>query len=352
MEIRSSQICGLAEDDPGPVAVPGIFTGTLAVLLLAVLYAFSAPDNHPMRSFYHPPDGYGAASAQAAAFAEESAPQTLLAYSRDQALAINESLPFSPEPNPAARPFKLMSNDIIDHARAQTCLTMAVYYEAAGQGAEGEAAVAQVVLNRLRHPSFPKTVCGVVFQGSSLATGCQFTFTCDGSLSRIPNPVGWKEASLVAERALNGHVEALVGDATHYHTVWVVPSWQSTVEKVVQIGAHVFFRWSGPAGDARAFNGVYAGAEPPLPTVGGKGTPDSQLDTAVVTQAGYKATLAASQAESGTARVVSFNRPIEPTELAPIHQPPVLQSANAAALAKAPTAPGATVNRLAMPSKW
>jgi spore germination cell wall hydrolase CwlJ-like protein len=190
------------------------------------------------------------------------APQTFEQLAPERALAINASVPFSSLPNPAASPFKIGGANAADHARALTCLTMAVYYEAASQSDEGQAAVAQVVLNRLRNPLFPKTVCGVVFQGSTLPTGCQFTFTCDGSLNRRPSASGWKRAGQIAERALGGYVQKDVGEATHYHTMWVVPYWQATVVKVAQIGAHIFYRWPGDLGRPGAFRAEYAGAEP------------------------------------------------------------------------------------------
>ena len=81
-----------------------------------------------------------------------------------QAQAINASIPFSSLPGPAARPFKIAPSDVANRTPALDCLTAAVYYEAASESDEGQAAVAQVVLNRVRHPLFPKTVCGVVFQ--------------------------------------------------------------------------------------------------------------------------------------------------------------------------------------------
>ena len=74
---------------------------------------------------------------------------------------------------------------------------------------------------------------------------------------------------MIARLALNGYVEPLVGQATHYHTVWVVPYWQSTVEKVAQVGAHIFYRWNGAAGSARAMTAAYAGGEPLPPDVQG-----------------------------------------------------------------------------------
>jgi spore germination cell wall hydrolase CwlJ-like protein len=195
------------------------------------------------------------------------APQTFEPLTPDQAVLINERTPISYAPNPPARPFYLESASATDRARALTCLSMAVYYEAANQGRDGQAAVAQVVLNRLRNPVFPKTICGVVFEGSQLPTGCQFTFTCDGALARRPDPAVWRQSMDVAEHALDGSVQKAVGMATHFHTIWVVPYWSSSVLKVRQIGAHIFYRFDGGLGTPGAFNGLYAGGETRPPTL-------------------------------------------------------------------------------------
>jgi hypothetical protein len=112
----------------------------------------------------------------------------------------------------------------------------------------------------MRHPAFPKTVCGVVYQGSS-RPGCQFSFTCDGSLRRPPQAAAWNAARRIAEEALAGHVEAEVGEATHYHANYVAPYWAPKLAKLTQIGAHIFYRWPGVWGRRGAFNGQYAGGE-------------------------------------------------------------------------------------------
>jgi len=164
-------------------------------------------------------------------------------------------------PGPVARAF-LSSGSWLDRARAEQCLTMAIYYEAATEPDDGQRAVAQVVLNRVAHPSFPKTVCGVVFQGSERSTGCQFTFACDGSLIRKPVPYWWARAHRVAEEALAGAVYAPVGLATHYHTLDVHPAWDNAMQRVITIGAHEFFRLPGPAGERAAFHVAYLGGEP------------------------------------------------------------------------------------------
>ncbi|MFW2831723.1 cell wall hydrolase [Sphingomonas sp. ID0503] len=184
-----------------------------------------------------------------------------VAVAPDQARLINASVPFSTRPNPAARAYRFAGSDQ-DKARATDCLAAAAYYEAVGEGVAGMRAVAQVVLNRLRHPAFPKTVCGVVFEGAERVTGCQFTFTCDGSLARAPSAAGWKKAEEVARDALKGKVDKGVGWSTHYHTNWVVPSWAGSLDKTAGVGTHLFYRWLGWWGTAGAFRGGYAGNEP------------------------------------------------------------------------------------------
>ncbi|HYF22756.1 MAG TPA: cell wall hydrolase [Caulobacteraceae bacterium] len=154
---------------------------------------------------------------------------------------------FAPE---SAKPFQL---NALDASRDLECLTQAVYYEARGEGAAGQRAVAQVVLNRVRHPAFPKTICGVVFQGAAKRVGCQFSFTCDGSMGRRPESGAWNRARAVAARALAGHVMAEVGNATHFHTTAVSPSWSGTLLRVGQVGTHVFYKFGGRPGRGESF---------------------------------------------------------------------------------------------------
>lgn len=177
----------------------------------------------------------------------------------DRARAINAAIPFVSGKIAPARPFTFAGAPA-DRERALTCLASAAWYEA-GDDAIGQRAVVQVVLNRLRHPAYPKTICGVVFQGSERQTGCQFTFTCDGALARAPTPSGWARARAVAEKALAGTVEKVVGTATHYHTDWVVPYWSASLDKIAAVHTHLFFRWKGWWGQPGAFSGRYAGDE-------------------------------------------------------------------------------------------
>jgi spore germination cell wall hydrolase CwlJ-like protein len=179
----------------------------------------------------------------------------------DDAVRINAKLPFADGPNPAARPFSVAGGGAESRERALECLTSAIYYEAGQESVAGQQAVAQVVLNRVRHPAFPASVCGVVFQGSTRTTGCQFTFTCDGSLARAPERSSWNRAREVAKAALNGFVQPTVGNATHYHANYVAPYWAPTLAKTAAIGAHIFYRWSGGWGLPQAFAKSWSGRE-------------------------------------------------------------------------------------------
>ena len=187
-------------------------------------------------------------------------PVIYLDVPREQAREINAAIPFSTAPNRAARPFVLGGDDA-SKARAVDCLAAAQYYEA-GTDPEGQRAVAQVVLNRARHPAYPGNVCGVVFQGSERTTGCQFTFTCDGALARVPSASAWEQARGIARAALAGAVYAKVGLATHYHTDWVVPVWSSELEKIANVDTHLFFRWPGSWGRPGIFSSQPSAAEP------------------------------------------------------------------------------------------
>jgi spore germination cell wall hydrolase CwlJ-like protein len=178
-----------------------------------------------------------------------------------QALKVNAEIPMTGGPNPAAMPF-VFKGKAAARGQALNCLASAVYYEAGNQDEDGERAVAQVVLNRVRHPAFPASICGVVYEGSTRPTGCQFTFTCDGSLNRQPDPDGWRRATQVAGAALAGSVYAPVGWATHYHADYVVPYWTATMAKNAVVGAHLFYRWTGGWGQPTVFTKAYSGQEP------------------------------------------------------------------------------------------
>ncbi len=148
------------------------------------------------------------------------------------------------------------------YTRALKCLTDAIYYEAANEPDSGQRAVAQVILNRLRHPTYPTSVCGVIYQGSERRTGCQFSYSCDGSMARTPSRFYWNRARRVAADALAGKIYAPVGTATHYHTTQISPYWAPSLDFIGTVGAHRFYRWKGSAGRPSAFFKRYAGREP------------------------------------------------------------------------------------------
>jgi len=179
-------------------------------------------------------------------------PAALVALSAQAARDSNAAMPIAEVPEPAA-PFLFPQAAEQAHDRARDCLAAAAWFEA-GDDPSGERAVVQVVLNRVRHPAFAPTVCGVVFQGAERQTGCQFTFTCDHSLAtRRPGPAAWARARAIAGAALAGAVDPRVGWATHYHADYVVPKWRDSLTKVAQVGLHVFYRWQGWWGTAPAF---------------------------------------------------------------------------------------------------
>jgi len=145
----------------------------------------------------------------------------------------------------ASSPFRLANPEAAAHDL--DCLTAAVYYEARGESREGQAAVAQVVLNRVRSPSFPKTICGVVYQGAG-ARACQFSFACDGQTGARHEAQAWDRARSVASRALGGYVMNEVGGATHFHVASLGAVWGGGMVKIAQVGQHVFYGFGGRRG--------------------------------------------------------------------------------------------------------
>jgi spore germination cell wall hydrolase CwlJ-like protein len=232
----------------------------------------------------------------------------LAALTPDEAVRLNALLPYDAQRATPAPPFFLRSTGE-ERERALLCLTQAIYYEAALEPTSGQEAVAQIVLNRVRHPAFPKSVCGVVYQGSERVTGCQFTFTCDGSRERAPSPVYWERAKAVAARALAGFVQPQVGTATSYHADYVFPRWGPTLVKIIQIGAHIFYRFPGPAGKPASFTAPYAGGELRVSMAG----PSPQALAAA------RAAALAGQVELGAAPAIDPTAPGAPTDTSPGH---------------------------------
>jgi spore germination cell wall hydrolase CwlJ-like protein len=122
------------------------------------------------------------------------------------------------------------------------CLSAAVYFEARSEPAEGQRAVAQVVLNRVGRPGYAASVCGVVYQRASGGRGCQFKFVCDGSMAARREQGAWMAARRIARAVIDGDILASLRGATFFHTRSVKPDWSSRMVRVAQIGAHIFYR--------------------------------------------------------------------------------------------------------------
>lgn len=130
--------------------------------------------------------------------------------------------------------------------KQQQCLASGIYFESRGESARGQAAVAQVILNRVRNPSYPKTICDVVYQNEDWRNRCQFSFACDNIKDRIRSESHWQMAREVAMAVTAGKIWLPeVGSATHYHAAYVKPKWAKTMKKVGRIGLHIFYRTYG-----------------------------------------------------------------------------------------------------------
>jgi spore germination cell wall hydrolase CwlJ-like protein len=187
--------------------------------------------------------------------------------------------------------------------RELDCLAQAVYFEARGETPRGQAAVATVIMNRVKNPRFPKTVCGVVYQGASHRNGCQFSFACDGIRQRIVEWDAWERARKVAARALSGFMLADIGKATYYHTTEVSPDWGAQMMRVAQVGLHVFYRFNP---HARPMAAQVDGQDDGADALPGLAAADVRLDSMM---AGPAAATAAPPAASVT--------PAKPPEPAP-----------------------------------
>ncbi|MBI4922920.1 MAG: cell wall hydrolase [Devosia nanyangense] len=124
------------------------------------------------------------------------------------------------------------------------CMATAVYFEARGETYRGQVAVGQVVMNRLAHRIYPKTICGVVFQNQHMRNACQFSFACDGIPETVTESKAWAQAEEIAKGVINGSLYLTdVEKATHYHATYVYPDWAPRLKKVVKIGHHVFYKF-------------------------------------------------------------------------------------------------------------
>ncbi|ESZ51449.1 MULTISPECIES: cell wall hydrolase [unclassified Mesorhizobium] len=130
--------------------------------------------------------------------------------------------------------------------KEQACLANGIYFEARGESVRGQAAVAQVILNRVRNPAYPNSICGVVYQNDNWRNRCQFSFACDGRKKRIESPAHYKTAQDVAMAVTAGKIFIPeVGSSTHYYANYVHPGWARTMQKMTKIGLHIFYRTYG-----------------------------------------------------------------------------------------------------------
>lgn len=127
--------------------------------------------------------------------------------------------------------------------KEERCLAEAVYFEARSEPEDGQAAVAQVVLNRVKSGLYPSSICGVVYQNRNRHLACQFSFACEGRALRVNEPEAWETAKRIANDVLDGKTYvAEVGGATHYHADYVRPYWAKRLKKMDVIGRHIFYK--------------------------------------------------------------------------------------------------------------
>ena len=302
-------------------------------------FYFIAPEDSGLLA---PRDAEAAWQAQQAAIHRDDAPAP-------GSIAPNGAV--LPEPSitggAAARPLVARGSGE-DKARALQCLTAAIYYEAASEPDGGQRAVAQVVLNRVSHPAFPKSVCGVVYQGSERPS-CQFSFACDGTMARRPVPAFWERARRVAQDALSGYVYAPGGLATHYHTSAVHPYWADSLTFLGTIGAHRFYRWAGSAGRPAAFSATYLGVEPPAAPHPRTWTP-APIDIAdplkleKAFEAGRLSAIDQARQSEAALGAASFGQAPVPHTLAPRYTPTIVKNGGEA-LYRADQLPGVSTIR-------
>ena len=241
-------------DDRGPLAAFAALV-LLPIALLALAGTLPGPAASPP-----PVSPVGTAEPMPDLPASPEDTVVLSELTATDARARNAAVEFAAVGPGTPSPFRF-DGSAADRLRARDCLALAGMAEAGG-GDGDQRAVMQVILNRVRHPAFARTICGVVFEGAQRPTGCQFSFTCDGSLARRYSDAAWRAARDRAEQMLGGATHAPVGNATHFHADYVYPWWSDQLDKVAQVGAHIFFRWRGFWGSRSALSARYAGGEP------------------------------------------------------------------------------------------
>lgn len=279
-----NRLSGLRYQDLGPSLLAGLGCLLIVVVALTLVLTQRLAQLQQEGRFDAAPSAHNGRAPVSGSLTPDEftlAPDAIRQLDAMSAQIFNDSIPFSDLPIQPARPFIMSPTDIVQYSRAVDCMTAAIYYEAANETPQGQAAVAQVILNRMRHPAYPNTVCGVIFQGQERSTGCQFSFTCDGAMNRPPSADGWARAKAVATAALNGSVAADVGMATHYHADYVSPYWAERLVKLRKIGVHIFYRWTGAWGQRFSFTRQHSGDEPVIAKMALVTTPMEALDAPI-----------------------------------------------------------------------
>jgi len=170
-----------------------------------------------------------------------------LAFSMTEFITVSFTKTADQRDKDIVKPFMSLDSSLRLEAKAEMtehlCLSEAVYYEARSETRSGQIGVAEVIKNRVKSKHYPNTICGVVYQGSERRTGCQFSFTCDGSMEKAPKGKAWERSKEIAALSLTGLAPELTRKATHYHTTDVNPVWASTLRYNGQIGSHKFYRF-------------------------------------------------------------------------------------------------------------
>ena len=158
-------------------------------------------------------------------------------------------LVLAPTPDKIEKTFKLKRGEKqkVTAARRlrqaeENCLARAIYFEARSESELGQLAVAKVILNRTKDPDYPKSICGVVYQGSGRRNSCQFSFACDGLPDDVKSAAAWNRSKKVALMAIQGdHKVRAIGSATNYHADYVKPKWAKNMKRLIKIGHHIFY---------------------------------------------------------------------------------------------------------------
>jgi hypothetical protein len=189
-----------------------------------------------------PPAETVSAKPQAAQLASAPLPVSLLPEKPVEAIVDPASLVVRTTPVDLS---PLLNQSVLERMLGeQRCLAEAMYYEARGEGVDGEKAIAEVVFNRMRSSGYPHSICGVVYQRGATGHGCQFSFTCNGEMDATKSAGAWARAKRLAGRILTGLIQ--LGDATEdaiaFHAAAVQPGWGGHLVRTIQIGNHVFYR--------------------------------------------------------------------------------------------------------------